>query len=438
MGGMQRLVVIVGVSACLTDESVCSKPAHIQIHAADVYFGNATSPQECCALCSPPKCLTWNYGWPGANPCHLSPRLPLSTNASKTLHGGFKGMPPSPPAPNPSPPPSVCAKPAHIQIHAANATMHVATSAQECCALCIPPKCLTWSYGWQTDPSKLCHLSPGLPLSKTASSTLYGGIKGVPTPPPSPSPPSPSPKPNPPAPTPWSGSYTRLAGVMPLRNKGSALGVPILLEGNHSLKPCMTACDAAADSCQGFSVDSWATKPPSSCQLHSHIDRLVNAPCDLPAAQLSAFFVSPHSVAADLAAPYEQFAGLVPLHYRTSAAARINIMGDLSVCTAACDSDPLCVGITLEGCSPEAPGPTCQTFHQAAVPSLVANTAKNDHACYYHKYVDRQLELARPVPEWSCSAPHCTFGCKFGQSQWSDGTPEFNCKMRRLAWEFGR
>lgn len=28
--------------------------------------------------------------------------------------------------------------------------------------------------------------------------------------------------------------------------------------------------------------------------------------------------------------------------------------------------------------------------------------------------------------------------CFYGKPQWSDGTPEFNCKMRNLAWEFGR
>ena len=36
--------------------------------------------------------------------------------------------------------------------------------------------------------------------------------------------------------------------------------------------------------------------------------------------------------------------------------------------------------------------------------------------------------------------PGCTYpyGCEFGASHWSDGTPEFNCKMRKLAWEFGK
>jgi hypothetical protein len=75
-------------------------------------------------------------------------------------------------------------------------------------------------------------------------------------------------------------------------------------------------------------------------------------------------------------------------------------------------------------------------MHREGVPSLVANTL--DHACYYSKPGIPDVPAANADAKWTCNTPQCPFGCKFSTSQWSDGTPEFNCKMRKLAWEYGQ
>lgn len=246
--------------------------------------------------------------------------------------------------------------------------------------------------------------------------------------------------------------YVPLAGILPngVRNRTVPVGA------NHSLAPCEAACDALLG-CQGFAVDAWALAPPSSCLLWTEIARLVDAPCNLSGTgQLAAFFMKPGAKPTIPGpAPYLQFAGLMPLH-RANTSATITCNGNWSVCTEACDADPLCVGINLLGCSPEAPGPTCWLEHAPSVPSLVANTI--DSACYYQKPSVQPVPKERPFKSWKCHAEggptpapgpspppspgECAnwypYGCKFGLSQWSDGSPAFNCKMRKLAWEFGR
>ena len=235
--------------------------------------------------------------------------------------------------------------------------------------------------------------------------------------------------------------YVPLAGISPVGLEFRAVAAG----ANHSLGPCEAACDAAPG-CQGFTVDAWALARPSSCLLYCDILRLVDAPCSpVGTGQLAAFFPKPGG-AIPGPPPYQQFAGLMPLH-RTATSASISCHGNWSVCTDACDADPLCVGINLLGCSPEAPGLTCWLLHATAVPSLVANTV--DHACYYQKPSVAPVPAETPLSTWACNDPPpppppgvCTnwypFGCKFGLSQWSDGSASFNCKMRKLAWEFGR
>jgi hypothetical protein len=85
--------------------------------------------------------------------------------------------------------------------------------------------------------------------------------------------------------------YSKLMGVVPFRSRKSA-GNSVAVGSNHSLGPCVASCDAN-QSCQGFTVDSWALNPPSSCTLHINVSRLVDAACDAPASQLSAFFLKP-------------------------------------------------------------------------------------------------------------------------------------------------
>ncbi len=70
-----------------------------------------------------------------------------------------------------------------------------------------------------------------------------------------------------------------LMGVVPAAGIGNQKRIRVVAVGpNESPAPCVVACDAM-DQCQGFTVDSMSIKPPSSCQLHGHIDRLVDAPC---------------------------------------------------------------------------------------------------------------------------------------------------------------
>ena len=245
------------------------------------------------------------------------------------------------------------------------------------------------------------------------------------------------------------------AGVVPI---GGVENRTVVAGANRSLSPCEAACDAL-QGCQGFTVDAWALAPPSSCVLWTEIVRLVDAPCTSGRpgpGQLAAFFMNPDAQPAIPGpAPYLQFAGLMPLH-RANTSATISCNGNWSVCTEACDNDSLCVGVNLIGCSPEAPGSTCWLEHEPSVPSLVANTI--DNACYSQKPSVPPVPAHRPLTTWKCHAAggptpapgppapappgECAdwypFGCKFGLSQWSDGSASFNCKMRKLAWEFGR
>ena len=225
--------------------------------------------------------------------------------------------------------------------------------------------------------------------------------------------------------------YPKLMGVLPFRPHNSS-GRRVSVGGNHSLQPCVAACDATPG-CQGFAPNSWGANM-TSCQLYSNIGRLVQASCDSGAAQFLPFFSNPDATI-PVPAPYQQFAGLMPLH-RAVVAAALACNGDLSICTSTCDADPLCVGFQLAGCSPEKPGPSCWTMHREGAPSLVTNTL--DHACYYQKPGVADVPAETASSAWTCSTPQCTFGCKFRQSQWSDGTPEFNCKMRKLAWQYGQ
>ena len=305
-------------------------------------------------------------------------------------------------------------------------------------------------------------------------------LLGMPTsPPPPPPPPSPSP------------SYIRRMGVAPTlsgravtgpmahpRSAGGGQSITptgrVSPGANHPLSPCVAACDAAS-TCVGFSVaNAYAA---SQCQLHTAADftALVDVPCadgarlelhrslqageappapDTPAVvlpappplaqtQFAAFFSKP-GAASPGKPPYQQFAGLMPLD-RTKTVATISCDNNVTVCTESCDADPLCVGFKLLTCSPEAPGATCWLVHTEDVPSLVANTV--DHACYYAKPSAPAMPTATPAASWTCKVPPvppqghdvCPYpGCKFDKSQWSDGTPEFNCKMRKLAWEFGQ
>ena len=78
-------------------------------------------------------------------------------------------------------------------------------------------------------------------------------------------------------------------------------------------------------------------------------------------------------------------------------------------------------------------------MHPESVPSLAANV--EDAACYYQRPGVADVPAVRPAGAWSCNDdvyPQCPWGCEFEKSRWSDGTPEFNCKMRKLAWEFGQ
>ena len=195
--------------------------------------------------------------------------------------------------------------------------------------------------------------------------------------------------------------------------------------------------------CAGYSVDSWAMGPPTTCQLHTQVDRLVDAPCAPSSSQLAAFFLKPGSEPASHPLPYQQFAGRMPSD-RVNTAAVINCDGNATIAFEACDADPLCIGVNLLGCSVEAPGSTCWTVHKEAAPTLVPNTI--DHACFYLKPNSSAPPAPLPPPKsWACQResnlpPSCTYpyGCEFMSSRWSDGTPAFNCKMRLLAWQFGR
>ena len=232
--------------------------------------------------------------------------------------------------------------------------------------------------------------------------------------------------------------YAKLAGVIPVE---ATSGRNISVGANSSLAPCVAVCDAT-ESCEGFTVNTWATAPPASCRLFSNATALVDAPCDAAtakarAAQLAAAFVKP---VAGTAVPYQQWAGLMsPLRAKTAATIAIN--HNFSMCVEACDADPLCVGFQLAGCSPDAPGPECWTMHAASVPSLEANVL--DAACYYSKPGSVDIPAATPTANWTCgdACPHSA-GCpkrpRVFDSGWSNGTASFNCKMRRLAWEFGQ
>ena len=94
---------------------------------------------------------------------------------------------------------------------------------------------------------------------------------------------------------------------------------------NHSLEPCVTACNATT-SCIGFSVaDAYA---PDSCSLHHSNGTNASAaltdvacrPAE-PRSQFAAFFSKP-GAAIPGKLPYQQFAGLMPLD-RAKTAARI-------------------------------------------------------------------------------------------------------------------
>ena len=237
-------------------------------------------------------------------------------------------------------------------------------------------------------------------------------------------------------------SWQGLMGVQPASNSSAIAVVPVGPHPNWAL-PCENKCNGDT-TCLGFSVSSWLVAAPRSCRLYSRIDRLEEVPCggrhaNQSAAQLAAFFVKPGS-AIPGPAPYQQWAGQMPLH-RAQTAAQLTCNGNFTVCTDACNADALCVGINLLGCAPEDPGEHCWTLHAAAVPSLIPNVL--DHACYYQKPGTPAVPAGRPLKQWTCATsppPGCIYpyGCKFGQSQWSDGTAEFNCKMRKLAWDFGR
>jgi hypothetical protein len=56
-------------------------------------------------------------------------------------------------------------------------------------------------------------------------------------------------------------SYSRSMGVVPFRTH---LIRNVSVGSNHSLAPCMLECDAE-QSCQGFSVDSWACVRSAVC-----------------------------------------------------------------------------------------------------------------------------------------------------------------------------
>jgi hypothetical protein len=203
--------------------------------------------------------------------------------------------------------------------------------------------------------------------------------------------------------------YVRRMGVVPTGGGPTSGGRTVPVGDNHSLAPCATGCDAAT-SCLGFSVVDAYMYAPSSCKLHAHdFARLVDVPCATqpavgdPPAQFVAFFSKPEAVIPGKP-PYQQFAGLMPLH-RAKTVATIPCNNNFTICTEACDADVLCVGINLATCSPEAPGKDCWLVHKQAVPSLVANTA--DHACFYAKPGAPTVPMAPPAMElWSCGTHH--------------------------------
>jgi arylsulfatase A-like enzyme len=240
------------------------------------------------------------------------------------------------------------------------------------------------------------------------------------------------------------GLYTRLVGVLP-SNSSVKAGAQVAVGIGFSVEPCVKACDGIA-ACSGFAVmgqNPGEYLEPVWCQMYEQVAWLENVPCKSDE-QYSAFFMKP-GAAIPGPIPYQQFAGLMPAH-RSAVTQKIPCDGKVEACTAACAADSKCVGFALPGCQPEAAGAVCWTYHAGAVPSLQQNLV--DNACYYQKPGVRDVPLPpapnRPTSDHfrcgppSPAPPDCTWGCKFGASQWSDGTPTFNCKMRKLAWEFGQ
>ena len=261
------------------------------------------------------------------------------------------------------------------------------------------------------------------------------------------------------------GGYTRYVGVLPSDYASHTSTELVHTGANYSLTPCITTCNAMP-TCSGFAVTGgqgsgqgnsssssssagWDWRRPVTCDLYTTVvARLVDARCD-SGKQFTAFFQKPNGAPptppppppADV--PYQQFAGLLPL-YRTSVLQTVTCNGNVSVCRAACDGDRACVGYALIGCQPEAPGTVCWTYAAAAASSLTQDLI--DNACYYQKPgVPDVPVIPEPAPippdQPTCGPPPppgCTYGCKFGASEWSDGTPAFNCKIRKLAWDYGR
>eukprot|EP01052_Picozoa_sp_SAG31_P002049 SAG31_NODE_69_length_28130_cov_15.318219_2_plen_950_part_00 len=236
--------------------------------------------------------------------------------------------------------------------------------------------------------------------------------------------------------------YVKLSGVVPSE---ATMGNNISTGTNHSLSPCVAACDVT-QSCQGFTVDSWSIAPPSICRLFFNATGLIDAPCGLASAearalQLSAVFVKPNAAGLHRPWPYQQFAGLMSPD-RAKTAREISCNGNMSICINACDADPLCVGFQLASCSPEAPGPKCWTMHAPSVSSLGANVL--DSACYYSKpEMTFDIPVATPATNWTCGdacprSPGCPRPPRNFDSGWSNGTATFDCKMRKLAYEFGQ
>ena len=197
------------------------------------------------------------------------------------------------------------------------------------------------------------------------------------------------------------GGYTRYVGVLPSNYASHASTHLVPTGNNYSLMPCITACNAVP-TCSGFAVSGgaangsissggWDWLKPTTCDLYTTvIARLVDARCD-SGKQFTAFFENPNRTPPPpptppptpaVVVPYQQFAGLLPLH-RTTVLQTVPCNGNVSVCRAACDGNSACVGYALVGCQPEAPGAVCWTYSASATPSLTQDLI--DHACYYQK-----------------------------------------------------
>ena len=87
--------------------------------------------------------------------------------------------------------------------------------------------------------------------------------------------------------------YVKLAGVVAQGGGGHSISTT-----NHSIDVCETACNAD-QACQGFTVDKWATAPPTLCRLFHGATALVDVPCYKPPSkhiwgdQYSATFMKP-------------------------------------------------------------------------------------------------------------------------------------------------